>query len=160
MKDFDTLSRKRTHRQMNEQVSSWLTSIDGLKDVHERMIKVVITNTDATILIPQQDDEDTLFYCDPPYLQETRVTKFDYEFEMTRIQHAKLLITLSRITGKFILSGYPSALYHLAMKKYGWFCTEIKIDNKASSASIKEIKTECLWTNFNPETGIKNKSNA
>ena len=32
MKDFATLSRNRTRRGMNEQVSSWLTAIEGLPD--------------------------------------------------------------------------------------------------------------------------------
>lgn len=37
MKDFAPLSRTRTRRGMNEQASAWLTTIEGLPEVHERL---------------------------------------------------------------------------------------------------------------------------
>jgi DNA adenine methylase len=147
-KDFATLSRNRTRRGMNEQVSSWLTAIEGLPDVHARLKRVVILNRDAIDVIRSQDGPNTLFYCDPPYLHETRVTTSDYAHEMTPVQHRELLDVLSKIAGKFILSGYPSALYHQVESACGWHRLDIQIDNKASSAKEKEIKTESLWCNF------------
>jgi DNA adenine methylase len=146
-KDFATLSRNRTRRGMNEQVSSWISAIEGLPEAHERLKRVVILNDDAVKVIKQQDGKNTLFYCDPPYLHETRVTTGDYEREMRTEQHAELLKTLGGIEGKFILSGYPSELYRRFEDRYGWRCDEIKIDNKASSKKTKDIKTECLWMN-------------
>lgn len=143
-KDFATLTRNRTRRGMNEQVSSWLSAIDGLAEAHERLQRVVILNTDAISVIKQQDGENTFFYCDPPYLHETRVTTADYEYEMSREQHVELLDTLKSIKGRFLLSGYSSDLYN----SYGWTRTEIDSPNHASSAASKEIKTECLWSNY------------
>lgn len=148
MKDFATLSRNRTRRGMNEQVSSWLTAIEGLPDVHARLKRVVILNRPAIEVIQQQDGPNTLFYCDPPYLHETRVTTSDYTHEMTWEDHQKLLLTLGGIEGKFILSGYPSHLYKTHAHQNGWRRVDIEIDNKASSKTTKEIKTECLWMNF------------
>lgn len=81
--DFATLSRNRTRRGMNEQVSSWLSAIEGLQDAHERLKRVVITNHDALDVIKSQDGEKTLFYLDPPYLHETRSATKCYEHEMT-----------------------------------------------------------------------------
>lgn len=150
MRDFATLSRNRVRRGMNEQVSSWLTAIEGLPDVHARLKRVVILNSPAVEVIKQQDGPNTLFYCDPPYLHETRMTTSDYAHEMTPEQHRELLATLGAIEGKFILSGYPSAMYEGARATYGWHRTDIEIDNKASSAAVKEKKTECLWFNFEP----------
>lgn len=150
MKDFATLSRNRTRRGMNEQVSSWLTAIDGLPDVHARLKRVVILNDDAIKVIQQQDGPNTLFYIDPPYLHETRVTTSDYAHEMSGDQHAILLAKLSGIKGKFILSGYPSTFYMSYAATQGWQRVDIKIDNKASSKKVKEIKTECLWMNYEP----------
>src|SRR5690606_34049844 len=92
-KAFATLSRHRTRRGMSEQVSSWLTAIEGLPAVHARLKRVVILNRDALDVIKQQDGESTLFYCDPPYLHETRVTTNDYAHEMTQGQHVDLLRT-------------------------------------------------------------------
>lgn len=151
MKDFATLSRNRTRRGMNEQASSWLTAIDGLADVHERMKRVVILNRPACEVIRQQDGPNTFFYCDPPYLHETRVTTGDYAHEMTPEDHQELLATLAEIKGKFILSGYPNKGYDIIAELHGWHRVERSIDNKASSAKTKAIKTEVLWMNFEPE---------
>lgn len=150
-KDFATLSRNRTRRGMNEQVSSWLSAIEGLPEAHARLKRVVILNRSATDVIRQQDGPNTLFYLDPPYLHETRVTTGDYECEMSEEDHAELLFTLKGIEGKFILSGYRSELYDHHAEEDDWHRVDIEIDNKASSKKVKDKKTECLWMNYQPE---------
>src|SRR5206468_2710696 len=50
-KDFATLSRNRTRRQMNEQASAWLSCIEGLPAVSARLKRVVIVNDDALQVI-------------------------------------------------------------------------------------------------------------
>lgn len=158
MKDFATLSRNRTRRGMNEQVSSWLTAIEGLPDVHARLKRVVILNDDAIKVIKQQDGKNTLFYCDPPYLHETRSTTSDYKYEMSVQQHEELLQALYEIKGDFILSGYNSELYSGFATWAHWDCVEIEIDNKASSKKVKDIKIECLWMNYEPQEILNGKS--
>jgi DNA adenine methylase len=148
MKDFATLSRNRTRGRINEQVNAWLSVVDGLPDVHERLRKVLILNQDACDVIRKQDGPNTLFYCDPPYVHETRSTTGEYFHEMTEHQHRKLLDVLAGIEGKFMLSGYPSTLYGEWEAKHGWKRHEYLIDNKAASGKVKETKTECLWCNF------------
>tara|TARA_R110000824_G_scaffold261358_1_gene449959 strand:+ start:5455 stop:6282 length:828 start_codon:yes stop_codon:yes gene_type:complete len=147
-KCFATLSRNRTRRGMNEQVSSWLTAIEGLPEAHARLQRVVLLSRDAIDVILSQDGPNTLFYLDPPYLHETRSTTGDYEHEMSRNDHLHLLAAMRTMKGRFILSGYPSELYDGVAKIRGWHHVDIEIDNKASSAKTKEIKTERLWTNF------------
>ena len=148
MKDFATLSRNRTRSRMNEQVSAWLNVVEGLPDVHQRLRNVVILNQPAVEVIRRQDGPKTLFYCDPPYVHETRSTTGEYAFEMTETEHEELLETLSGLQGKFMLSGYPSDLYTRWEREHGWNCHEFQIDNKAASGKVKEKKTECLWCNF------------
>jgi len=148
MKDFATLSRNRTRSRINEQVSAWLNVIEGLPDVHQRLRNVVILNQSACDVIRKQDGENTLFYCDPPYVHETRSTTGEYAFEMTEVQHRELLDVLAGISGKFMLSGYPSKLYQEWEEKHGWKRHEFLIDNKAAAGKVKETKTECLWCNF------------
>ncbi len=133
-KDFATLSKNRTRRNMNEQVSSWLTAVEGLAEVHDRLKRVVMLNDDAVAIIRKEDSPNTLFYLDPPYLHETRVTTQDYSQEMTEHDHARLIAALSGIEGKFLLSGYPSALYDDAAALNGWYRVEREIDCKASGA--------------------------
>ncbi len=148
-KDFATLSRNRVRRGMNEQASAWWSAVEDLPEAHERMKRVVILNKDACKVIQQQDGENTLFYCDPPYIQETRTAKSVYgEFEMTDEQHADFLYTIGLITGKFIVSGYRCKLYDNWAEAYGFNRVDIEIDNKASSSATKPIKTESLWMNY------------
>jgi DNA adenine methylase len=147
-KDFATMSRTRTRRDMNEQVSSWLSAIEGLQEACNRLQRVVLFCYDALKVIQREDDPKTFFYLDPPYMHGTRTSDSDYTHEMTDADHSALLYQLGKVSGKFILSGYPSELYAEAAGRYGWHCDEIKIDSKASSQKVKPVKTECLWRNF------------
>lgn len=146
--DFATMSRSRTRRGMNEQVSAWLSAIDGLSEVHGRLKRVVICNEDALSVIRREDSAHTFFYLDPPYLPETRTALDCYENEMSNIDHQNLLSLISSLEGRFLLSGYPSQLYSAAAKANGWSRVDVSIDNKASGAKQKPIKTECFWMNY------------
>lgn len=147
---FATLSKNRTRRRMNEQASAWMTAVEGLPAVAQRMKRVVILNDDAINVIGREDSEGTLFYLDPPYLHETRVSTDDYAFEMTVDEHRHLLDALKWVKGKVLVSGYPSKLYDDVLK--GWEKVDYAIDNKASSAKKKPVQTERIWMNYGPPT--------
>lgn len=149
-KDFATLSKNRTRRNMNEQVSSWLTAVEGLAEIHDRLKRVVILNDDGVAIIRREDSRNTLFYIDPTYLHETRITTQDYSHEMTEHDHARMLAALGDLEGKFLLSGYQSALYDDAAALNGWHRVEREIDCKASGAKEKPKRIECLWMNYRP----------
>lgn len=148
MKDFAPLTRNRTRRGMNEQASAWLNCAEGLPAVHERLKRVVILNRDVLDVIRQQDGPRTLFYLDPPYLHETRATTGEYEHEMTTEQHHDLCVALSRIKGRFLLSGYKSDLYESMSKAHGWNVHEFELPNNAAGGKTKRRMTECVWTNY------------
>jgi len=57
------------------QTSSWKNTIDGLPQVHDRLRRAQIEYGDACDCIVRYDREGTLFYCDPPYVLETRNEK-------------------------------------------------------------------------------------
>jgi DNA adenine methylase len=134
---------------MNEQVSSWLSAVEGLPEAHERLKRVLILNRPALDVIKQQDGPNTLFYLDPPYLHETRTaTKCYGEYEMSETDHQKLIQVLAKIKGKFLLSGYHSKLYDNSAVMFGWNCEEIRIPNNASGAKEKRVMTECVWRNY------------
>ena len=107
-KDFATLSRNRTRRQMNEQASAWWTCVEGLPAVSARLRRVVILNQPALEVIGQQDGPATLYYLDPPYLHETRAATSTYKHEMTEADHRQLLAVIKQCQGKVMLSGYPN----------------------------------------------------
>lgn len=145
---FATLSRNRTRRRMNEQASSWMTAVEGLPQVAERLKRVVVFCDDAVKVIRSQDGPVTLHYLDPPYLHETRVTTADYDHEMTTDQHCELLETIDRCEGKVLISGYPNQLYDQKLRN--WSVFDILIDNKASSAKNKPRMVERVWMNYSP----------
>jgi len=146
MKDFATLSRTRTRSRMNEQVSSWLGAVDGLADVHRRLQPVVILNRDGIDVIRSQDGPHTLFYCDPPYVHDSRTAKDAYAHEMSTDDHRRLLDVLRACQGKVLLSGYANGLYDTELAD--WNRHDRSIDNKASSAAVKAQKIESVWCNF------------
>ena len=145
---FAPYSKTRTRGRRNEQANAWWGCIDGLGEIRDRLQGVAILNNCATKVIRQQDGQYTLFYCDPPYLQETRTTTGEYDFEMSREQHVELLEVLAGIKGRFMLSGYRSDLYQEWEQRHGWTRHEFAIDNKSSSAKKKETMIECVWCNF------------
>lgn len=148
MKGFASLSRTRTRRGMNEQASAWLNAIEGLPAVHDRLKRVVILNRDALDVIRQQDGTETLFYCDPPYLHETRASTGEYLHEMTEAQHRQLLETLGNIKGKFLLSGYESPLYDSFETCHKWKCHRFELPNNAAGGESKRRMVERVWCNW------------
>lgn len=99
-------------------------------------------------MIQQQDGPRTLFYLDPTYLAETRTVPDVYAHEMTPEQHSELLEVLAGIQGRFLLSGYRSAMYDEAAKAAGWNRFDIEIDNKSGSGKKKNKRVESLWMNY------------
>jgi len=147
MRDFATLSRNRTRRRMNGEVSAWLTTVEGLPSVHQRLQRVVILNAPAVHVIRQQDGSNTLFYLDPPYPHMTRSTIDSYgDFEMSTQDHAKLLDTIGNCQGKVMISSYDSDLY--AEKLRGWNRYFFDLPNNAAAGASKHRMTEVLWCNF------------
>lgn len=146
MESFAPLSRSRTRRGMNEQASAWLSAIEGLPEVHERLKRVVILNRPAIKVIASEDSPTTLLYCDPPYLHETRTATDVYDHEMKLEDHRDLLASLTRCKGKVMLSGYRSTLYDEVLR--GWQRHDFDLPNNSAGGETKRRMTECVWCNF------------
>lgn len=78
----------------------------------ERLKSVIIENMDYKDLIKMYDNPSTLFYVDPPYLDEVLSIKRQYyEHKFDLEEHKELAEILRNVKGKVVLSGYPSELY-------------------------------------------------
>ena len=141
--DFSyTLHRSRRH--MADVVSGYLSAIDKvLPIVVERFRRVQIVCRKALKVIDMWDSKDTLFYCDPTYMPETRTTPKVYRHEMTPEDHENLLERLLLCEGMVFISGYPSDLYEDLLK--GWEKMTVTIANHAAGGKKKKLKTEVLW---------------
>ena len=97
----------------------------------------------ALDVIRLYDDKKTLFYCDPPYLHDTRGDSKAYGFEMQENEHIELAAALNRCKGKVAISGYRNRLMD---KLYsGWR----RYDAAPKRAhSVKQIRRECVWMNY------------
>lgn len=152
MKSFTGVTKTRTRRGMNNEVSAWLTAVEGLPAVHARLKRVMILSRDATDVIAKHDGEKTLFFVDPPYLHETRAAADVYDHEMSAAKHEELLALLKGLRGKFLLSGYRSGMYDSAAKTNGWNRRDFEIANHSAGGKSKRVMCECVWSNFDTET--------
>lgn len=109
----------------------------------KRLKDAQIENTDALTLIKRYNNENTLIYCDPPYLQGLRKRNM-YRCEMTDEQHVELLRLLKKSRSLVILSGYDNDLYNSELSD--WYTAE-----KITTAQMGLHRTEKLWMNFQPE---------
>lgn len=132
---------------MSGAVSRWLGAVDSLPGIAERLLRVQIENRPALDVIKLYDSPETLFYCDPPYLHSTRGDDRAYAFEMDEEEHKELAEVLRRCKGMVAISGYRNELMdHLYD---GWFRFDAPVKK---THSVKELRQECLWMNYEPET--------
>lgn len=110
--------------------------------VCSRLKEAQIESIDAVTLIKRYDDENTLIYCDPPYLRELR-KKNMYAVEMDDEKHIELLSAVKHSKSKIIISGYDNDLYNAELD--GWFT-----DEKKTTAQMGLHRIEKLWMNYNP----------
>jgi len=129
-------------------VNAWETILKELPVIALRSKDVIVKNRNAIELIQEMDSDNTLFYLDPPYLHETRVSKNVYGQEMTDLDHALLLKTIQNCKGKVVLSGYDSQMYNHMLGLRWWHKIEKNIVCHAGQTKKKPVKTECLWLNF------------
>ncbi|WP_312428323.1 DNA adenine methylase [Lacrimispora sp.] len=75
-------------------------AVDYLKDVSDRLNRVVIENQDFERLIKTYDRPEALFYLDPPYYEAEKY----YPDRFNPEDHKRLCECLGGIKGKFVLS--------------------------------------------------------
>jgi DNA adenine methylase len=128
---------------MSGVVSRWLGSVDALPAIAERLLRVQIENRPAEDVIALYDSPETLFYCDPPYVHETRGDSKAYGFELDDGEHSSLAAVLRKCKGKVAVSGYRCALMDKLYK--GWRRFDAPVKN---CHSIKKQRHEALWMNY------------
>jgi DNA adenine methylase len=121
--------------QSGSTTAPWLTYVDYLHLYANRLRGVIIEHLDFAECIQRYDRPDTLFYLDPPYVNETRSKKHAYKHDWEGGDHARLLNLLPSIQGKFVLSAYEHESYaQLPYRKQTF-----------SATSQQGERTEVLW---------------
>ena len=110
-----------------------------------RLESTIIHSEKAEYLIPKLDHAHTFFYCDPPYVGANQGHYKGYN----QNDFDALLLELSKIKGKFILSSYRNESLAEFSKKNGWNTIEVK---KVSTISnYNKEKIEVITYNYELE---------
>lgn len=111
-----------------------------------RLQSVQIECTDALRIIESRDDENSFFYCDPPYYNSNCGHYDGYSLQ----DFENLLILLSQIKGKFILSSYPSPILKKYTEEFGWHTNTMNFTVSVANNYGKrgKEKIEVLTANF------------
>lgn len=136
-----------SRRDMSGAVSRWHGRLEQLHNVADRLRRVQIENKPAIEAVERHDDEETLFYCDPPYVHESRGDTNSYGFEMTDEDHRELAEALRNCEGKVAVSGYQCDLYEEIYEEEGW--ERIDAEEKTMHTT-KDDRQESLWINYEP----------
>lgn len=131
-------------RNMGKSISDYLSAVDRLEELHQRLSKVLILNRDGVELIRRYSGDDIFIYCDPPYHQDTR-TSARYQEDMDNEKQIDFLNSVVNSKSKILISGYKNDIYDEYLS--GW--DEINFDVNTMTGSFKKkVKTETLWKNY------------
>lgn len=134
-------SLPRVGKTRNNAVSTWQAGVAALYLVHQRLLNVQIECLDWRLILQRYDAQDTLFFLDPPYHPETRVSG-RYQHEMSAYDHEDLIERLLKLRGLVVLCGYSHAI-HCRLESAGWQ----RIDHRTITFASDRLaqRTECLW---------------
>lgn len=139
-------ARDGIRRNMSKVVSDYLSCIDRLPELHDRLSRVIVSNTDGIEIIKRyKDQSDVLIYCDPPYEQTTR-SDARYKIDMTTEQHIQFLDAVINSKSKIIISGYECELYDKLVENR-FEMIQFKV-NTIDTKFNPKTKTETLWRNY------------
>lgn len=117
--------------------------------LQERIELTQIECRDALDVIRLYDTPNTFHYLDPPYPNTHQAHYKGYTMQDLE----QLLIRLSSITGKFMLSNYPQDVITQYAKERGWYQLEYKMPICASKKSVRNTKIEVLTANYPIQKG-------
>jgi len=129
-------------------VGLYKNKVKNLFAVAERMAHTLIESLDFQECIEKYDDEDVLFYLDPPYVGETKSDSSIYKSEMTDEDHVRMVDCLLEVDGNVLLSGYENEIYE-PLTDNGYNKEKYTITERMSGNHSE--RNECLWFNYEPQ---------
>ena len=132
-------------RNMSKSISDYLSAIDRLPELHQRLSKVIVMNTNGIELIKKYNTENVFLYLDPPYHQSKRTTT-RYKVDMNNESHVELVNACLNNKAKILISGYDCELYDI-LTENGFQKIQFEV-NTVSGDKKPKIKIETLWNNY------------
>lgn len=132
-------------RNMSKSVSDYLSCIDRLPELHQRLSRLIVLNKDGTELIEKYSRPNVFIYADPPYEQSTR-TGARYKVDMDKGGHIDFIKIVINSQAKILISGYDCEIYNELT--YNGF-TKIQFEvNTVDGKRNPKTKIETLWKNY------------
>lgn len=138
-------------KKLDNRADSMRHAVDDLLTFRDRLRRVIIEHDDYAAILTRYDDPDTVFYCDPPYLDSTRKSGGYVNDMESAEEHAILLDRLVELQGYVALSGYPSELYAKRLETTGWTYVDFPVNCRSGRTrgveSTDTARVERLWLN-------------
>ena len=115
--------------------------------LYERISEVQISCRDALRVIKDRDSVETFFYLDPPYPGACQ----GHYYGFSEKDLADLLMFISKLKGKLILSNYWTDTLRSAVEKYKWNFKEIDVTTHSAVNKNARKSTEVLVYNYELE---------
>lgn len=133
-------------RNMSKSVSDFLSCIDRMPEVHDRLSRVIVENQDGIALMKKFDRKKTFIYADPPYHHDTR-TETRYKVDMDDEMQVKFIDTVLGLKNAMVLiSGYDCKEYKRLVEN-GWNKVDMTVHTTGGDHKSKD-KVESLWFNY------------
>lgn len=148
----------KSNRGMASTTSAWLSAIEGLPEVRERILRVQVEQLDLLTLLRRFNNDRVFNFIDPPYPQETR-KRGSYEHEFTAAHYQNLFRTLLDTESKVMLCGYDHEMYaplteaNWRVERFDTVCHaagKTRQNGVLGKGSVKERRgrTEVVWMNY------------
>lgn len=127
----------------------WILRQEKLGPIRDRLRRVQVENRDAIDVLKAWDSPNTVFYCDPPYVLETRKKQKYYAVEPGDEYHRELVRVIAELRGSVVLSGYLHPTYNTLLDR-GWTADSYKqTANMTVHAvgKVRDARQEVVWRN-------------
>lgn len=128
----------------DDTANTWESLTDKLQEISDRLQNTTIICKDFVQILKAWDEENTLFYLDPPALRSIAIDETIEPYELSVEDHMNLIHLAKNAKGKVIISGYSCPLYNRSFKN--WKCKKKTIP--ATQAKTKDKRIECVWLNY------------
>jgi DNA adenine methylase len=134
---------------MDNLAERWVDRVDGLREVVDRLRLVQVESRDALDVLQEWDGKDVTFYCDPPYVLDTRSSRKYYAIEPGDDYHEELVDVLLGVEGAVVLSGYNHPIYRRLLDE-GWWVDSygaLAVMEVVQEGGVKGRRVEMVFRN-------------
>jgi DNA adenine methylase len=136
--------------------ATWTNAVEALPAFSDRLRTVQIECMDWRAILEVYDTPSTTFYCDPPYVPDTRQDGHRYAYELTLADHAELVAALLQIRGQAVVSGYDHPVYAPLSRAWRRFTYDARVHvigggrpvglrGRGARSAPRFQRTEVVW---------------